>query len=120
MTSCTPAGRHAPPRVRPWTSAHRRPPAPGAGGPAPHHEHEVWRHRHVLDVDDFTIDEIELVMATTAEMKEILSRPIKKVPTLRGTSVTIIFWEASTRTRGSFEVAAKNLSADVVNIAAQA
>jgi aspartate carbamoyltransferase catalytic subunit len=81
---------------------------------------EVWRHRHVLDVDDFTTDEIELVMATTTEMKEILSRPIKKVPTLRGTSVTIIFWEASTRTRVSFEVAAKNLSADVVNIAAQA
>lgn len=81
---------------------------------------DVWRHRHILDVDDFTSDEIELVMATTAEMKEILARPIKRVPTLRGTSVTIIFWEASTRTRVSFEVAAKNLSADVVNIAAQA
>jgi len=89
-------------------------------GPGAPHDREVWRHRHVLDVDDFTTDEIELVMATAAEMKEILSRPIKKVPTLRGTSVTIIFWEASTRTRVSFEVAAKNLSADVVNIAAQA
>jgi aspartate carbamoyltransferase catalytic subunit len=91
-----------------------------AVGPGTRQEQEVWRHRHVLDVDDFTTDEIELVMATTTEMKEILSRPIKKVPTLRGTSVTIIFWEASTRTRVSFEVAAKNLSADVVNIAAQA
>jgi aspartate carbamoyltransferase catalytic subunit len=88
--------------------------------PGTRQDQEVWRHRHVLDVDDFTTDEIELVMATTTEMKEILSRPIKKVPTLRGTSVTIIFWEASTRTRVSFEVAAKNLSADVVNIAAQA
>ena len=93
---------------------------PGAVGPRARHERDVWRHRHVLDVDDFTLDEIELVMATAAEMKEILARPIKKVPTLRGTSVTIIFWEASTRTRVSFEVAAKNLSADVVNIAAQA
>jgi len=91
-----------------------------AAGPYAARSHEVWRHRHVLDVDDFTVAEIELVMATTTEMKEILARPIKKVPTLRGTSVTIIFWEASTRTRVSFEVAAKNLSADVVNIAAQA
>ena len=88
-------------------------------GPGARHHHDVWRHRHVLDVDDFTLDEIELAMATTTEMKEILGRPIKKVPTLRGTSVTIIFWESSTRTRVSFEVAAKNLSADVVNIAAQ-
>jgi aspartate carbamoyltransferase catalytic subunit len=97
---------------------------PAAGsmavGPGARHDTEVWRHRHVLDVDDFSLAEIELVMETTAEMKEILARPIKKVPTLRGTSVTIIFWEASTRTRVSFEVAAKNLSADVVNIAAQA
>jgi aspartate carbamoyltransferase catalytic subunit len=51
-------------------------------------------------------------------MKEVLSRPIAKVPALRGRSVTILFYEASTRTRVSFEVAAKNLSADVVNIAA--
>jgi len=80
---------------------------------------DAWKHRHVLDVDDFSTDEIELAMRTTAEMKEILARPIAKVPTLRGRSVTILFYEASTRTRVSFEVAAKNLSADVVNIAAQ-
>ncbi len=77
-----------------------------------------WRHRHLLDVADLTRDEIDLVMRTSDEMKEILGRPIPKVPTLRGTSVTILFYEASTRTRVSFEVAAKNLSADVVNIAA--
>ena len=53
-------------------------------------------------------------------MREVLARPIPKVPALRGTSVTILFYEASTRTRVSFEVAAKNLSADVVNIAAAA
>ncbi len=78
----------------------------------------TWRHRHLLDVADLSRDEIDLVMRTADEMKEILGRPIPKVPTLRGTSVTILFYEASTRTRVSFEVAAKNLSADVVNIAA--
>ena len=57
-------------------------------------------------------------MRTTDDMHEVLARPIPKVPALRGTSVTILFYEASTRTRVSFEVAAKNLSADVVNIAA--
>jgi len=78
----------------------------------------AWHHRHVLDVDVFSAADIDLVMRTTDAMKEILARPIPKVPALRGTSVTMIFWEASTRTRVSFEVAAKNLSADVVNIAA--
>ena len=57
-------------------------------------------------------------MRTTDGMREVLARPIPKVPALRGTSVTILFYEASTRTRVSFEVAAKNLSADVVNVAA--
>jgi aspartate carbamoyltransferase catalytic subunit len=78
----------------------------------------AWRHRHLLDVDALSAPDIDLVMRTAAEMKEILGRPIPKVPTLRGTQVTILFYEASTRTRVSFEVAAKNLSADVVNIAA--
>jgi aspartate carbamoyltransferase catalytic subunit len=57
-------------------------------------------------------------MRTTDAMREVLDRPIAKVPALRGRNVTILFYEASTRTRVSFEVAAKNLSADVVNIAA--
>jgi hypothetical protein len=69
-------------------------------------------------VDVLSRADIELVMDTADEMSEILARPIPKVPALRGTSVTILFYEASTRTRVSFEVAAKNLSADVVNIAA--
>ena len=77
-----------------------------------------WRHRHLLDVDDLSWDEIELVLRTADAMREVLARPIPKVPALRGRSVTILFYEASTRTRVSFEVAAKNLSADVVNIAA--
>jgi aspartate carbamoyltransferase catalytic subunit len=77
-----------------------------------------WRHRHLLDVDVLSWGDIELVLRTTDSMREILARPIAKVPALRGTNVTILFYEASTRTRVSFEVAAKNLSADVVNIAA--
>lgn len=77
-----------------------------------------WAHRHLLDVDALTWSDIELVMRTTDAMREVLGRPIAKVPALRGRNVTILFYEASTRTRVSFEVAAKNLSADVVNIAA--
>jgi len=81
-------------------------------------EAPAWRHRHLLDVDVLDRSEIELVMSTTDAMREVLARPIAKVPALRGRNVTILFYEASTRTRVSFEVAAKNLSADVVNIAA--
>jgi aspartate carbamoyltransferase catalytic subunit len=76
-----------------------------------------WRHRHLLDVDVLSTADLELVMRTSDAMREVLRRPIAKVPALRGRNVTILFYEASTRTRVSFEVAAKNLSADVVNIA---
>ena len=79
--------------------------------------HSEWRHRHLLDVDVLTWPEIELVLRTADSMREILARPIAKVPALRGSTVTILFYEASTRTRVSFELAAKALSADVVNIA---
>jgi len=86
---------------------------------SPPHEQPVgWRHRHLLDVDALSWPDIELVMRTTDAMHEVLGRPIARVPALRGRTVTILFYEASTRTRVSFEVAAKNLSADVVNIAA--
>jgi aspartate carbamoyltransferase catalytic subunit len=87
---------------------------PGGAVAVPVH----WAHRHLLDVDALTRPEIELVMRTADEMHDVLARPIPKVPALRGLGVTILFYEASTRTRVSFEVAAKNLSADVVNIAA--
>jgi aspartate carbamoyltransferase catalytic subunit len=79
-----------------------------------------WRHRHLLDVDGLSTEDIDLVMRTADAMREVLARPISKVPALRGWNVTILFYEASTRTRVSFEVAAKNLSADVVNVAASA
>ena len=85
---------------------------------APESQAVAWRHRHLLDVDRLSGAELELVMRTTDAMREVLARPIAKVPALRGRQVTILFYEASTRTRVSFEMAAKNLSADVVNIAA--
>ena len=80
----------------------------------------VWQHHHILDVDDFTQQEIELVLSTTDAMKEILSRPIKKVPALRGKTIVTLFYEPSTRTRVSFELAAKNLSADTINLTTSA
>ncbi|MFL5750173.1 MAG: aspartate carbamoyltransferase catalytic subunit [Chloroflexota bacterium] len=105
------------------TVADREPDAPSAievpSVDSPPGEQPVgWPHRHLLDVDAVSAAEIELVMRTTDAMHEVLSRPIAKVPALRGVNVTILFYEASTRTRVSFEVAAKNLSADVVNVAA--
>jgi aspartate carbamoyltransferase catalytic subunit len=75
--------------------------------------------QHVLDLDDFTVGEVETIMHTAAQMKDVLKRPIKKVPTLRGKTVVTLFYEASTRTRVGFEVAAKALGADTVSIAAQ-
>jgi aspartate carbamoyltransferase catalytic subunit len=74
--------------------------------------------RNVLDLDDFSVQEIEAVLETAAAMKDVLSRPIKKVPTLRGKTLVTMFYEASTRTRVAFEVAAKALGADTVAVAA--
>jgi aspartate carbamoyltransferase catalytic subunit len=72
----------------------------------------------VLDLDDFSRDEIEAVFDAADRMKDVLSRPIRRVPALRGRSIVNLFYEVSTRTRVSFEVAAKNLGADVVNVTA--
>ncbi len=79
-------------------------------------EGHVWRRRHVLDLDDFSADEIETVLETTAAMKEILARDVPRAPALRGTTVVTLFYEASTRTRASFELAGKVLGADVINL----
>ena len=78
------------------------------------------RRRHVLDLDDFTADEITAVLDDAAAMREVLSRDVKKVPTLRGRVIVTLFYEASTRTRISFEEAGKILSADVINMTATA
>ena len=74
-----------------------------------------WKHRNLLDLDDLTAAEIEHVLQTAIPMKEILERPIKKLPTLRGKSIALMFYENSTRTRTSFETAGKILGADVTN-----
>lgn len=79
---------------------------------------KALRHKHVLDLDDFGRDEIELVFETADGMREVLQRDIKKVPPLRGKTVITLFYEASTRTRMSFELAGKLLSADVINLTA--
>ena len=72
--------------------------------------------QHVLDLDSFTRDDINLVLDNTAAMEEILTRDIKKVPVLRGKTIVTLFYEPSTRTRVSFEQAGKILSADVINV----
>ena len=79
---------------------------------------EGWRRRHVLDLDDFTRDEILLVLDTADTMKEVLAREVPRVPTLRGCTVATLFYEPSTRTRASFELAGKALGADVINVSA--
>ena len=75
-----------------------------------------WRHHDLLDLSDFTRQEIELVLETAKSFKEVSSRDIKKVPALRGKTVVMLFFEPSTRTRISFELAAKRLSADTLNV----
>ncbi len=75
----------------------------------------IGRHRHCIALEDFSREEILEVLDLAASMKEVLRRPLKKVPTLRGKSVVNLFFESSTRTRSSFETAAKVLSADVLN-----
>lgn len=77
------------------------------------------RRKHVLDLDDFSRAEISEVLETTASMKEVLGRSIKQVPALRGKTVVNMFFEESTRTRISFELAARALSANVVSISAK-
>jgi aspartate carbamoyltransferase catalytic subunit len=75
--------------------------------------------RHVLDLDDFTRDEIGEILETTASMKEVLGRAIPQAPVLRGKTVINMFFEESTRTRISFELAARSLSANVVSMTAK-
>ncbi len=71
--------------------------------------------KHLLGIKDLTRNDIELIFQTADHFKEVINRPIKKVPSLRDTTIANIFFENSTRTRISFELAEKRLSADVVN-----
>jgi len=78
-----------------------------------------WTKKDLLGLEYLTADEIELILDTADSFKEISTREIKKVPALRGKTAVNLFYEPSTRTRVSFEVAAKRLSADVINIATE-
>jgi aspartate carbamoyltransferase catalytic subunit len=79
----------------------------------------VWQRKDLLGLEELSKEEIGLILSTAESFKEVSSREIKKVPALRGKTVVNLFYEPSTRTRVSFEVAAKRLSADVINIATE-
>jgi aspartate carbamoyltransferase catalytic subunit len=80
----------------------------------------MLKRKDLISTKDLTREEAELILETTFGMKEILQREVKKVPSLKGKTVATLFFEPSTRTRTSFELAAKRLSADVVSFTAQA
>ena len=75
--------------------------------------------RHLLSAGDLSRDDANLILDTAEEMRSLADRPIKKLPALRGRTVVNLFFEDSTRTRISFEAAAKRLSADVINFSAK-
>ena len=76
----------------------------------------VWTKKDLLGLEYLTKEEIEFILDNARSFKEVLKRPLRKVPTLRGKTIVNLFYEPSTRTRTSFELAAKRLSADVINI----
>ncbi len=77
----------------------------------------AWTRKHILSLEDFTATEYNTVLQTALSFREVLSRKTKKVPALQGQVVANMFFEPSTRTRSSFELAAKRLSADILNFA---
>jgi aspartate carbamoyltransferase catalytic subunit len=79
----------------------------------------LWTKKDLLGLEELSKEELELILATADSFKEVSTREIKKVPALRGKTVVNLFYEPSTRTRVSFEIAAKRLSADVINIATE-
>ncbi len=74
-----------------------------------------WTRKDLLALEDLSADEIALILKTADSFKEVSAREVKKVPALRGKTIANLFFESSTRTRTSFEVAAKRLSADIIN-----
>jgi len=79
-------------------------------------EQKTFKQKHLLGLRDLSVDEIRVILDTAKSFKEVLARPIKKVPSLRGRTIMNLFFEPSTRTRTSFELASKRLSADLMNI----
>ena len=74
-----------------------------------------FNHKHLITLEELSAGDITLILDTADSFKEVLDRPIKKVPALRGTTIVNLFYEPSTRTRMSFELAEKRLSADIIN-----
>lgn len=72
--------------------------------------------KNILDMESLSVEEIQIILDTAKRMKEISKRPVKKVPTLRGKTIVLFFYEPSTRTRTSFDIAAKRLSADSLTL----
>lgn len=79
----------------------------------------IWTKKDLLGISEISTAEIELLLATAESFAEVAERPVKKVPTLRGKTVVNLFFEPSTRTRVSFEIAAQRLSADIVNFSTE-
>ncbi|MBF0230252.1 MAG: aspartate carbamoyltransferase catalytic subunit [Desulfamplus sp.] len=75
-----------------------------------------FEHKDLLDIESLSVKDINMILDTAEGMKEISNRPIKKVPTLRGKTIVLFFQEPSTRTKLSFDIAAKRLSADTISI----
>lgn len=78
----------------------------------------MLHHKHLIDIDEYSVEEIIEILDTARSFKEVNDRTIKKLPTLRGRTVINLFLEPSTRTRTSFEIAGKRMSADVINFSA--
>ena len=78
-----------------------------------------WTKKDLLSVEELSKEEIELILQTAESFKEVSARDVKKVPALRGKTIANLFFESSTRTRTSFELAAKRLSADIINFSSQ-
>ncbi|KAF0239621.1 MAG: aspartate carbamoyltransferase catalytic [Chitinophagaceae bacterium] len=74
--------------------------------------------KHLLGIKDLLKEDIQLILSTAEQFKEVLQRPVKKVPSLRDITIVNLFYENSTRTRMSFELAERRLSADVLNFTA--
>lgn len=81
----------------------------------PEGENVRWTRKDLLSLEELSKEEIELILQTAESFKEVSTREVKKVPALRGKTIANLFFESSTRTRTSFEVAAKRLSADIIN-----
>ena len=79
---------------------------------------KILKQKHLLFLKEYAKEDIEFILDTAFKFREVLDRPIKKVPSLQGVTIVNLFFENSTRTRISFELAQKRLSADTVNFSA--